>query len=144
MIGQSTHFVAFEADDLEQRDPGTLAEYLQVSRAFVQLCFDAGFPVGSGGASAAELLGWLSQHYQQVRQVAGLAPLEDDPERTLLSAGKIGWASAVSTLLEFGVSRASSCGHKGKLLSQKQRLDRALTRARSAKERLGHTSASPG
>jgi hypothetical protein len=143
MTGQS-QFVEFEAEDLEQRDPRSLAEYLQVSRAFVQLCFDAGFPVGSGGASAAELLGWLSHHYQQVRQVAGLSPLDDDPERTLLSSGKIGWASAVLTLLDFGVSRASNGGHRGKLLSQKQRLDRALTRARVAKKRLGETSAAQG
>ena len=135
MIKQSSSFIEFEADDLEERSANSLAEYLQVSRAFVQLCYDSGFPVGTGAASAAELLGWLSGHYPRVREVAGLSPLDAHPARTLLTANKVAWANAVSTLLEFGLARSSKRCERSEMRAQKRRLDRALARARIARKR---------
>jgi hypothetical protein len=108
----------FSADDRTRRPLEELAKQMRVSRAFLQICVDAGCPRVDGQASAADVLMWLFDHYEKVRALAGLkplAPVELDEEPT----AQLRMANALATLLEYSRTRATN-------LRQKRQLRRVL------------------
>ena len=111
----SSFALSFTHCDLKLMPPDEVALQLRVSRAFVRLCLSAGCPSRRGHLSAAELLYWLFEHYEEVRSLCGLpvfAPIEG-----IRSAAKrrLKMANAVLTLLEFSASRASSLDKKNQI-----------------------------
>jgi hypothetical protein len=119
----------FSNDELQPLAPELLAGQMCVSRGFIQLCFDTGCPNGGHATSAANLLNWLSDHYEDVRALAGLrvlAPIAD------LQSSTVKWlrmANALTTLLEYGRTRATDWRQKRHFRAVLEQLDRMADRA---------------
>jgi len=128
-VSDATSPLPFHDDDLKLLSVEAVSTQLRASRAFVRLCLSAGCPTRAGKLSAAELLHWLFQKYEDVRELAGfhhLAPVEGLPPAVMR---RITMANALFTLLEFGESRASNLLEKALLRRTRKRVEQALDRA---------------
>jgi hypothetical protein len=116
----------FEAEDLQPLSVEEVSLQLRVSYAFTQLCLDCGCPLRAKGISAAELLHWLFENYESVRVAAGLTPLAAVDDVHAGVRRPLRMASALFTLLEFGISRASDPRQKRELRQVARDLERKL------------------
>ena len=118
--------IPFEEDDLKLLAPRAVADRLRVSHSFVQLCIDVGCPTRRHLLSAAELVHWLFENYERVRETAGLKPIGSVEGVTPGAAARLKMANAVITLVEYGQSRASSAEQKSELEEVKRTVEWAL------------------
>jgi hypothetical protein len=116
----------FRRADLELLQVDDLSQQLCVSRAFVRLCISAGCPTRRGRLSSAELLHWLFENFEKVREHAGLCCLPGVDGLNPDVAHRLRMGLAVITLLEFGESRASSVQQKRELRRARLGIERAL------------------
>lgn len=116
----------FHADDLRPLPVDDVSVQLRVSRAFVQLCVDAGCSTRANLLSAAELLHWLFENYPAVRLLAGLTPLESVDGVSAEARIRLKMANGLFTLLEFGASRASDSEQKRQIRKAHLEIERAL------------------
>ncbi|MDB6152545.1 MAG: hypothetical protein JWL90_998 [Chthoniobacteraceae bacterium] len=116
----------FSDYDLQLLTIDEVSIHLGTSRAFVRLCVDTGCRTRGGRLSAAELLHWLFEHYAEVRQCAGLAPL--CPIAALQDAARrqCKMANAVITLTQFNASRSSMLCKKRHFRGIIQMMQRAM------------------
>jgi hypothetical protein len=120
--------IPFESADLELASPRVVADRLRVSYAFVQLCIDVGCPTRRGRLSAAEVIHWLFENYERVREVAGLSPMGSIEGVSPRAKSRLQMANAVITLVEYGQSRASDAAQKTELEEVKRTVEWALER----------------
>lgn len=85
---------------------------MRVSRALLRLCAVAGCPARLGEMSAAGVLLWLFEHYEDLRAVAGLRPLVAIQGLTADTTARLRMANALATLLEYSRARASGWRQK--------------------------------
>jgi hypothetical protein len=85
---------------------------MRVSHAFLRLCQDAGCPIANDRASASQVLLWLFDHYEQVRVLAGFAPLAQVEGLRAETMSRLRMANAAITLLEFSRTRATNWQQK--------------------------------
>jgi hypothetical protein len=128
IISRLPYPLPFSAEDMTVFPLADLASKMRVSRAFVQLCVVAGCPWTESGTSAARLLVWLFDHYEEVRALAGLKPLAPFDDLPTESVVRLRMANALVTLLEFARSRATNW-------RQKKQLRQALERANHLADR---------
>lgn len=106
-----------------------VSKQLQVSRAFVRLCLEAGCPSHVGRLSAADLLDWLFDNYELVRRLAGLTPFVEVEGVARNAACRLKMANALFTLLEFSESRTSNSEAKQALRIAYREVEQAIERA---------------
>ncbi len=97
----------FSNDDLQLLTVDDVSVHLGTSRAFVRLCIAAGCLTRGERLSAAELLHWLFEHYEEVRQLAGFARLHPIAALEEPARKRCKMANAVITLTQFNASRSS-------------------------------------
>jgi hypothetical protein len=125
-VSDATSPLPFHDDDLKLLSVEAVSTQVRASRAFVRLCLTAGCPTRAGKLSAAELLNWLFENYNDVRELAGLhrfVPVEELPARVMR---RIKMANALFTLFEFGESRASNLLEKAQLRRTRKQVEQAL------------------
>ena len=120
--------LTFHRDDLELLSIEAVSLQLRVSRAFVQLCLDAGCPTRAGKVSAAEVLHWLFEHYPKLRSVAGFTAFVEIGGVTGEAGLRLKMANAIFTLLEFGESRTSDLEAKREFRKIRRKVELALDR----------------
>ena len=106
-----------------------LANNMRVSRAFIQLCVVARCPWTENGTSAARLLTWLFDHFEEVRATAGLKPLASLDGLPTDAIVRLRMANALVTLLEFSRSRATNWRQKMQLRLALERVNHLADRA---------------
>jgi hypothetical protein len=111
------------------RLPEQLPLQMRVSRAFVRLCLDAGCPTRNGLLSAAELMSWLFDHFEEVRALAGLPPVPSVEDLTIEATQRLRLANALFTLLEYSRSRATCWKKKRQFRLALETVERSLDRA---------------
>ena len=114
------------AEDHILQTPDELSRFAQLSRAFVQVCIDAGCVLINGRISQAMLLNWLAENYTAVRKLAGLPELAsiegvDEPAYFDLQT-----ANMMVTMLEFARSRATRLDEKEQITVVLRLIDRAV------------------
>ncbi|HEX8313151.1 MAG TPA: hypothetical protein VF614_17635 [Chthoniobacteraceae bacterium] len=114
------------AEDHIPLTPDELSRFAQLSRAFVQVCLDAGCELTDGKISQAMLLNWLAENYVAVRKLAGLPELAsiegvEEPAYTDLQM-----ANMMLTMLEFARSRATRLEEKSQITSVMRLVHRAV------------------
>jgi hypothetical protein len=114
----------FSTQDLCVRDLDELASQMRVSRAFIRVCVVAGCPHVQERLSAAELLRWLFDHFEEVRAVAGLRPLAELGDLAPQTLARLRMANALVTLLEFSRSRATHWRKKRQLREALEQVER--------------------
>jgi hypothetical protein len=119
----------FTTEDMSILPVGDLANNMRVSRAFVRLCVVAGCPWTESGTSAARLLVWLFDHYEQVRAIAGLQTLASVDGLPTNVVVRLRMANALVTLLEFTRSRATNWRQKKQLRKALERVHQLADRA---------------
>jgi hypothetical protein len=103
-----------------------LSSFAQLSRAFIQLCVDAGCPLEHGRLSQALLLNWLAENYTQVRALCGLpalASIEGVPEPAYTD---LQMANLMLTMLQFAESRSTSTTEKAQIRAVLRLVERAV------------------
>jgi hypothetical protein len=103
-----------------------LSRFAQLSRAFIQLCVDAGCPLDHGRLSQARLLNWLAENYARVRALCGLpelAPIEGVPEPAY---SDLQMANLMLTLLQFAESRSTNTKEKAQIHAVLRLIERAV------------------
>lgn len=120
--------LTFHRDDLEPLSIEAVSRQLRVSRAFVQLCLDAGCPTRAGKISAAEVLHWLFEYYPKVRSLSGFTAFVETRGVTCEAELRLKMANAIFTLLEFGESRTSDQEAKREFRKIRRKVELALDR----------------
>ena len=116
----------FGADDHEFRNVEELGQHAQLSRAFIQLCIDLGCPVFGGRLTHAMLLDWLAEHYEPVRELAGLSLLAPVDGVSAPALGELRLANTMLTILEYAESRASNPDEKEQLQQMRRLVERTV------------------
>ena len=98
---------------------------MRISRGFIRLCFDAGCPNVQGAISAGDLLLWLFQNYEAVRDVAGLRPLAPVENLEPATIARLRMANALITLFEHARTRTTDWRKKRELRLALEQVDRA-------------------
>lgn len=116
----------YSADDREFHTVADLSRQARLSRAFIQLCIDAGCPLFDGRLTHAILLDWLTQNYGAVRQLAGLPSLASTEGVARRAQGELRLANTMLTLLQFAESRSSVLAEKAQLRRMQQLVERGV------------------
>lgn len=111
-FAQFAYPIQFSAKDLEQLTIEDLALRMRVSRAFIRLCVSSGCPTRDEKLSAAALLVWLFDHYEQVRTAGHLKALASVDGLSTDITVRLRMANALITLFDFSRSRATSWQQK--------------------------------
>jgi hypothetical protein len=119
----------FHRKDLQLLTVEQVSAQLRASRAFIRMCVDAGCATRKGKLSAASVLRWLFEHYNQVRELAGFPTLASVEGIAAEVAARLKMGNAVITLLEFSESRASDPEEKWQLRVIRRGVERSLDRA---------------
>ena len=114
----------FDGDPVRPLSLDALAIQLKVSSGFVRACFEAGCPNAGGVATAADLLHWLSEHYEQFRRLVGLHALASVEGLKPEIANQLRMANALATLLEYARTRATDWRKKRMLRQAWEEVDR--------------------
>jgi hypothetical protein len=123
---EAPFILPFHADDLRLLPLDEVSVQLRVSRAFVQLCIDAGCRTRANLLSAAELLHWLFENYARVRELAGFPEFASVDGISAEARTRLKMANALFTLLEYGASRASDFQQKRQLRIIRAQIERGL------------------
>ena len=112
--------VLYEVEELSRR--------AQVSRSFIRLCIAVGCPTSEGKLSQSMLLEWLFNHYEQVREAAGLKPMASIEGVSGDALLKLMMGNAMITLLEYCEVRSSVRTEKRKLRHVRKLVEQTLER----------------
>lgn len=118
----------YRDEDRELYEVEELSRRAQVSRAFIRLCVTLGCPTSGGKLSQSMMLEWLFNHYEQVREAAGLKPvppIEGVSGEALL---KLMMGNAMITLLEYSEVRSSQRIEKRQLRQVRKMVEQTLER----------------
>lgn len=116
----------FSSEDSQPLPPESLATQMRISRSFIRLCFDAGCPNAQGAISAGDLLLWLFQNYEAVRDLAGLRPLTPVENLESATIARLRRANALITLFEHARTRTTDWRKKRELRLALEQVDRAM------------------
>ncbi|MHA3772375.1 hypothetical protein ACXR0O_12650 [Verrucomicrobiota bacterium sgz303538] len=85
-----------------------LADSIGVSRAFVQLIIDAGYPVRGCFVVRDELFDWFGINSDRVRKIAGLPYIPPISDCSIMKMEDVQETRAMRTMLDFMHARACS------------------------------------
>jgi hypothetical protein len=119
---------SFLPKDRQLLDVEAVSRELCVSRAFVRLCLANGYSAPAGLVSAAGLLEWLFESYNQIRVAAGFRPFASLDGVSAPAAQRLKMANALFTLFEFSESRATLRAEKRQLQETYRKVEWALER----------------